>query len=474
MSSPCLEGCGILVVDDDETLAATLAKLLRQHYPNVHAALSGAEAAAVLEREPGIRLVLVDLVMPVMDGLGVLEYARQHRPEVSVILMTGFGTIETAVDAMKRGAEDYLTKPFDTGTVLKKVSRLMELYEMKERVARLENQLQQESPFSAIVTGSSAMRAVVQRARVAAQSAAPVLIVGETGTGKEMLARAIHDASPRTNRPFVPVNCAALPQELIESELFGYRKGAFTGALADRAGLFEAAHGGTLFLDEIGELPLTAQAKLLRVLEAGELRRIGATTTAHVDVRLLSATNRSITQLRSGAVREDLFFRISTVVLETPPLRQRRNDLHLLVNHFLRLLGERYGRSISLDRTGLDHLLSYTFPGNVRELSHILESAVAVSTDNPQVILDRDLIPLVHSQPAPHDLPAHVAVDCSLATLEKFAIRQALRLANYNKSRAAELLGLSRGSLYNKLREYGLDSNGDEPQPVSVPPLLNN
>ena len=475
MSSPCSNGrCAILVVDDDEVLASTLAKLLRQHYASVHTALSGTEAVAVLERETDIRLVLTDLVMPVMDGLGVLEYARQHHPEISIILMTGFGTIETAVEAIKRGAEDYLTKPFDTETVLKKVSRLMELYELKERVARLESRLQQESPFSQIVAGSAAMRAVVQRAGVAARSSAPVLIVGETGTGKEMLARAIHNASPRANRPFVPVNCAALPHDLMESELFGYRKGAFTGALADHAGLFEAAHGGTLFLDEIGELPLAAQAKLLRVLEAGELRRVGETTAARVDVRLLSATNRPIQQLQGGAFREDLFFRISTVVLDVPPLRQRRDDLYLLVQHFLRLLEGRYGRPVSLDRAGLDHLLGYPFPGNVRELAHILESAVAVSTDNPQVILDRDLVPLLRSHSAFRDLPPQVASDCSLETLEKFAIRQALRLAGYNKSHAAELLGLSRGSLYNKLREYGLESNGDEPGPVGAPPSLKN
>jgi DNA-binding NtrC family response regulator len=475
MSSPCSNGrCAILVVDDDEVLASTLAKLLRQHYANVHTALSGTEAVAVLERETDIRLVLTDLVMPVMDGLGVLAYARQHHPEVSIILMTGFGTIETAVEAIKRGAEDYLTKPFDTETVLKKVSRLMELYALKERVARLESRLQQESPFSQIVAGSAAMRAVVQRAGVAARSSAPVLIVGETGTGKEMLARAIHNASPRANRPFVPVNCAALPHDLMESELFGYRKGAFTGALADHAGLFEAAHGGTLFLDEIGELPLAAQAKLLRVLEAGELRRVGETTAARVDVRLLSATNRPVQQLQGGAFREDLFFRISTIVLDVPPLRHRRDDLYLLVQHFLRLLEGRYGRPVSLDRAGLDHLLGYPFPGNVRELAHILESAVAVSTDNPQVILDRDLVPLLRSHSAFRDLPPQVASNCSLETLEKFAIRQALRLASYNKSHAAELLGLSRGSLYNKLREYGLESNGDEPGPVGAPPSFKN
>lgn len=474
MSSPSSGRCGILVVDDDEVLASTLAKLLRMHYAIVHMALSGTEAVAVLEREANIRLVLTDLVMPVTDGLDVLEYARQHHPEVSIILMTGFGTIETAVEAIKRGAEDYLTKPFDTGTVLKKVSRLMELYELKERVALLESRLHQESPFSQIVAGSAAMRAVVQRAGVAARSSAPVLIAGETGTGKEMLARAIHSASPRANRPFVPVNCAALPHDLIESELFGYRKGAFTGALADHAGLFEAAHGGTLFLDEIGELPLAAQAKLLRVLEAGELRRVGETTAARVDVRLLSATNRPIQQLQGAAFREDLFFRISTIVLDVPPLRHRRDDLYLLVKHFLRLLEGRYGRPLSLDRAGLDHLLGYPFPGNVRELAHILESAVAVSTDSPQVILEHDLVPLLRSHTAFHDLPPQVASDCSLEKLEKFAIRQALRLASYNKSRAAELLGLSRGSLYNKLREYGLESNADEPDPAATPPSFKN
>ena len=458
MNSGCPEGCcGILVVDDDEVLAATLTKLLRQHYPSVHMALSGTEAAAILERENSIRLVLVDLAMPMMDGLAVLDYARRHHPETSVILMTGFGTIETAVEAIKRGAEDYLTKPFDTETVIKKVSRLMELYELKEKVARSESRAQKESPFSEIVVGSLSMRAVVRRARVAAQSEAPVLVVGETGTGKEMLARAIHDASPRASRAFVAVNCAALPPDLIESELFGHRKGAFTGAMADHAGLFEAAHNGTLFLDEIGELPMAAQAKLLRVLETGEVRRVGATASTRVHVRLVSATNRPVAQLHGGALREDLFFRISTIVLEIPPLRQRRDDLYPLVHHFLRKLEVRYGRSVSLDRTASDHLLTYTFPGNVRELFHILESAVAVSTNNPQLIADRDLALLLRSPSTPNQLSAGVAKDFTLEMAEKFAIRQALRVAGNNKSRAAELLGVSRGSLYNKLKEYGME-----------------
>ncbi len=464
MSAQCIGGrCGILVVDDDEALAATLAKVLSQHYPCVYMALSAAEALAILAREENICIVLTDLVMPITDGLGVLDAVRQSHPDISVILMTGFATIETAVEAIRRGAEDYITKPFDTDTILKKVSRLMELYQLKEKVALLENRRDPESPFAAIVGGSPRMRVVLERARAAAQSSAPVLILGETGTGKEMLARAIHRASPRAEHSFIPVNCAAIPQELVESELFGHRKGAFTGAVADHRGLFEAAQGGTLFLDEIADLPPGAQAKLLRVLEEGEVRPVGATNRMHVDVRVLSACNRSRAEIVGTALREDLFFRVSTIVIEVPPLRDHREDLYLLVEHFLRHFQHAYGRRVSLDRAALEQLLGYHFPGNVRELAHILESAIAVSTEDPQVIHDRDLASLLRVQAERAPLPAGVAADCSLEGLEKFAIRQALRIANGNKSRAAELLGLSRGSLYRKLREYGLEDEAAEP-----------
>ncbi|MBI3680627.1 MAG: sigma-54-dependent Fis family transcriptional regulator [Acidobacteria bacterium] len=467
MSKQCLgRSCGILVVDDDEVLTASLAKVLRQRFSCVYEALSGAEAVAILSKENNICLVLVDLIMPVMDGLSVLEYIRQADAEASVVLMTGFGTIETAVEAIKRGAEDYITKPFDSQTVLKKVSRLMELYELKARVAGLELQNEPGSPFASIVTGSPAMRKVIDRARVAALSSAPVLLVGETGTGKEMMARAIHFASPRAAQSFVPVNCAALPQELVESELFGYRKGAFTGALSDHRGLFQAAHQGTLFLDEIAEMPMSAQAKLLRVLEEGEVRPVGETVPHQVDVRVISASNRPLSELASTALREDLFFRVSTIVIELPPLRKRPEDLCLLVQHFLREFSQKYGRRISIDRGAANRLSEYSFPGNVRELRHILESAVALSADNPQMINERDLTPVLRSQtaqPAVNSLPANVGADCSLEALEKFAIRQALRVASDNKSRAAELLGLSRGALYRKLREYGLDADQGQP-----------
>lgn len=460
--------CGILIVDDDEVLVGTLAKLLRQHYPVVHTAFSGAEASAKLSQEENIRLVLVDLVMPMMDGLSVLDYVRRTCPETGVVLMTGFGTIETAVDAIKRGAEDFITKPFDTDTLLKKVSRLMEFYELKERVVNLEERLSSDNAFAGFVAGSPRMRAVLERTQVAARSAAPVFLVGETGVGKEMLARAIHNASPRAEKAFVPMNCAALPHDLIESELFGYRKGAFTGAVSDRGGLFQAADGGTLFLDEVAEMPLAGQAKLLRALEAGEVRPVGDTTPHQVDVRLVSATNRPLSDLMAGTLRDDLYFRISTIVIQIPPLRERLEDLYLLTEHFLREFGRRYDREVSIQPAALKRLASYEFPGNVRELAHILESAVAVSTETPQEITEHDLAPLLRGFGTSSTVRASVATDLSLQGMEKFAIRQALRLTGNNKSRAAELLGISRGSLYRKLRDYGVEeSKAEQPAPVN-------
>ncbi|MBI3665307.1 MAG: sigma-54-dependent Fis family transcriptional regulator, partial [Acidobacteria bacterium] len=324
----------ILVVDDDAGLAGTLQEFLQQEGYAVEVAFSPAEALAIEERNPHLALALVDLIMPVTDGLALMEQLHRRDPDLVVIMMTGYGTIETAVEAMKRGAEDYLTKPFDYETVRKKIARLMEVFELRERVAQLEANLESYPSFESFVYVSQLMQRVVERARAAASTDTAVLVLGETGTGKEMLARAIHAASPRARGPFAPVNCGALPRELVESELFGFRRGAFTGAYTDAPGLFASANGGTVFLDEIGEMPKEAQVKLLRVLQEGEVRPVGSPRPLRVDVRVISASNRPLNELRAESLREDLYFRVATVVIELPPLRARPEDVLVLAQHF--------------------------------------------------------------------------------------------------------------------------------------------
>jgi two-component system NtrC family response regulator len=446
-------GASILVVDDDASLASTLKEFLAREGYCVEVALSAAEALSIQQANPGISLALVDLIMPVTDGLTLTDELRRRNPDLSVIIMTGYGTIETAVDAIKRGAEDYVTKPFDYEAVRKKIARLTEVIELRERVAQLEKNLERHPCFENIVSLSPAMERVLERAQLAAGSAAAVLLLGETGTGKEMLARAIHAASPRARMPFVAVNCGALPRELAESELFGFRKGAFTGAYADAPGLFSAASSGSIFLDEIGEMPKDIQVKLLRVLQEGELRPVGSVRAVQVDVRLIAATNRSLTELRSGLMREDLYFRIATIVLEVPALRTRPEDILVLAQHFAGRLSRRYGREISLSRSALELLLAYSFPGNVRELENLLESASAISAENPQNITDKDLRPLL-CEGAPVALNPPVDESLSMEQMERLTIQRALRVSEGNRTKAAALLGISRDTLYRKLRQY--------------------
>ena len=448
-------GASILVVDDDASLASTLKEFLVREGYSVEVALSAAEALSIQEANPGISLALVDLIMPVTDGLALTDELRRRNPDLSVIIMTGYGTIETAVDAIKRGAEDYVTKPFDYEAVRKKIARLTEVIELRERVAQLEKNLERHPCFENIVSLSPAMERVLERARLAAGSAVPILLLGETGTGKEMLARAIHAASPRARMPFVPVNCGALPRELAESELFGFRKGAFTGAYADAPGLFSAASSGSIFLDEIGEMPKDIQVKLLRVLQEGELRPIGSTRAVQVDVRLIAATNRSLTELRSGLLREDLYFRIATVVLEMPALRTRPEDILVLAQHFAGRVSRRYDREISLSRSALELLLGYSFPGNVRELESLVESASAISAENPQVITDKDLRPLLGAG-TPGMAGQSEGESLSMEEMERLTVRRALLASGGNRSKAAALLGISRDTLYRKLRQYEL------------------
>lgn len=444
-------GACILVVDDDANLASTLKEFLASEGYCVEVAFSAGEALSIQESNPHIALALVDLIMPVTDGLTLTDELRRRNKDITVLIMTGYGTIETAVDAIKRGAEDYVTKPFDYEALRKKVARLTEVVELRERVAQLEKNLERHPCFENLVSLSPVMEPILERARLAAGSEAPMLLLGETGTGKELLARAIHGASSRARMPFVAVNCGALPRELAESELFGVRKGAFTGAYADAPGLFAAASGGIIFLDEIGEMPKDIQVKLLRVLQEGELRPVGGTRPVQVDFRVIAATNRSLAELRAGLMREDLYFRIATIVLEVPALRVRQEDILILAQHFAGRVSRRYGREISLSRSALELLLSYSFPGNVRELENLVESASAVSADNPQIITDKDLRPLLGASALP---TRNLTESLSIEKMERLTIQRALRVSAGNRTKAASLLGISRDTLYRKLRQY--------------------
>ncbi len=463
----------ILVVDDDATLAQTLRHCLDQEGYSVAVALSPAEALEIQESSR-IGVALVDLMMPLMDGISLMHAMRKRNPDLAVIIMTGFATIETAVEAMKQGAEDYLTKPLDPDTVRKKVGRLMEMMELRLRVAQLEAEGHKGTAFESLLYVSPLMQRVVDTARSAAESDASVLLVGETGTGKEMLARAIHSGSRRSSSPFVAINCGALPRELVESELFGFRRGSFTGAYNDAPGLFVSGQGGTIFLDEVGEMPKDAQVKLLRVLQEKELRPVGSAKSIPLDVRVIAATNRPIADLRSESLREDLYFRIATIVIEVPPLRARPEDTLVLAQHFTRRLADRYDREIVLSRGAMELLVEHSFPGNVRELESLLEAAAALSHDDPQRIGEKDLA-LRLSTSAASDLPNRVLDQpLVLDQLERMAIQRALRLSHGNRRRAASLLGISRDTLYRKLREMKTDIDesalkGKTPAGVRLP-----
>lgn len=446
----------VLVVDDDPSLTRTLQDFLVEEGYLVEIAHDGEEALAVQKKNPSICLALLDLMMPLTDGISLMEQLRKENPDLAVMIMTGFGTIETAVEAIKRGAEDYLTKPLEPDVVKKKVGRIVEVFRLRGRVSQLESHLHRCSPsFDSLVYVSPLMQRAVEKARTAAESDSPVLVLGETGTGKELLARAIHAASGRAANQFVPVNCGALPRELVESELFGYRRGAFTGAFADGAGIFASAARGTVFLDEVGEMPKEVQVKLLRVLQDKEVRPVGGTKAIPVDVRIIAATNRTNAELRHEQLRQDFYFRIATVVIEIPPLRARPEDILVFAQHTLQRLEQRYERQITLHHSALELLLKYAFPGNVRELENLLESVAALSRDDPQTITEKDLRPsLDPAGLADMPLAKGVGQTVAMEPLERMAIDRALRLAEGNRSKAAALLGISRDTLYRKMREY--------------------
>ncbi len=444
----------VLVVDDDQEFVSAVKELLTRNGYEVITAYSAKEALEEVQEALHINLALLDLVMPLMDGFTLLEKIKALMPDLNVIMVTGQGTVQAAVDAIKRGASDFITKPFDKDILLNKLDVIRKAQQLETKIGALKELLSEKYGFDNIISGSKAMKTVFEKASAAAHSDAPVFIVGETGTGKELLAKAIHIRGERGNKPFVGVNCGAIPKELLESELFGYRKGAFTGAVRDHEGLFIAANKGTIFLDEIGEMPKDLQVRMLRVLEEYKVRPLGYTNEIALDVRVISASNHSIEELKNKYLREDLFFRLAVIVIELPPLRERKSDIPALIDHFIARFNKKYSKRIQgLSERAFSALYNYDFPGNIRELENLFEGIMAVTPSSKNTITEKDLKDhLLWQQPKTSE---HQIL--SLDRLEKFALEQALREARGNKSKAADILGISRDTLYRKLKQYEVE-----------------
>ncbi len=443
----------VLVVDDEEAQRKVLTGFLRKRGYEVEAAANVDEALRIAAARP-VDLVLTDLRMPGRTGLELLEELRKANPELPAIVMTAFGTVQSAVEAMKRGAADYLTKPIDLEELEVLVARTLERRALVSENRALREQLESRYRLEGLETANARMAEAINVAARSAASRATILLRGESGTGKELLARAIHYASPRRKGPLVAVNVAALPETLLESELFGHERGAFTGADREHRGRFELADGGTLFLDEIGDLPPGTQVKLLRVLQEQAFQRLGGTRTLQVDVRVIAATHRDLPAMaRAGQFREDLYYRLNVVGVELPPLRERREDIPLLVDHFLRrFAGEGQAREVS--KEALDLLVKHDYPGNVRELENLVHRAVVLSRG--ALLTTADLPLHVREMKAEGSAAEPQTFTERVEAFEQAMIREALGRAEGIQTRAARLLGMSERHLRYKLQKYGL------------------
>jgi two-component system response regulator AtoC len=446
-------GATILIVDDDERLRRTLSVLLRTLGHDVVGAGDVAGAEAVL-REREIDLVISDLRMPGGSGMDLLDVVQRLDPDTPLILLTAFGTVEGAVQAMQHGAFDYLQKPFDAEEMKLRVGRALATRRSRAEHSFLRREREQAHGFDELIGVSAKLNEVADLVRRVAATDAAVLITGETGTGKELVARAIHRRSPRQERLLVPVNLAAVPAELVESELFGHARGAFTGAVSEREGKLELADGGTLFLDEVGDTPVPLQAKLLRVLQDGIVERVGSNRPRQVDVRLISATNCDLGQaIAAGRFRSDLYYRIRVVQIAMPPLRERREDIRYLAAHFLRrFAGRRSGGAAGITEGALQLLEDYPWPGNVRELENVIERAVVLSGGST---IGAGLLDLRPPGTARGE-PASARLDEAMDRLERDMIVRALEETRHVKARAARVLGVSERSLWYKLKKHGL------------------
>ena len=447
----------ILVVDDDESLRRVTQVQLQQVGYTVLTAADGPEALATLGAQP-VDLVITDLKMPGMSGLELLRKVRVEYPELPIIMVTAFGTVETAVEAMKAGAYDYICKPVQADELRMVVSRALEHLGLLEEVRFLRSTLDRKYGFENILGHSKALLYVLDLASRAAQTETTVLVQGETGTGKELLAKAIHFNSPRKDRPFVTINCGAIPKDLLESEIFGHVKGSFTGAVAHKRGKAEAADGGTLFLDEIGEMPLELQVKLLRLIQEGEIEKVGAPEPSKVDVRIIAATHRNLrAMIEDGSFREDLYYRVAVIPLNIPPLRERPEDIPELVEHFFLKSKEKHHRpNLVLPASLVPHFSGHRWPGNIRELENNIERLVVLSR-GAEIVLN-DLPDYLRKLPSDADalqldLPPQ---GISLEGVERELILRALQKFDWNQTQAARYLDLSRKTLIYRMEKYNI------------------
>ncbi|MBI3016133.1 MAG: sigma-54-dependent Fis family transcriptional regulator [Candidatus Tectomicrobia bacterium] len=441
----------ILVVDDEEIVRESLSGWSEEDGYGVGVAPDGPSAIEKLKGNEW-NILLVDLKMPGMDGLQVLENARKVRPEAAIVIMTAYATVDTAVQAMKMGAYDYLVKPFEPEELSLMIKKLVNQQNLLRENILLRKALKRQYRFRDLVSKSPKMQGIFELVKTAAKSNSTVLILGESGTGKELLARAIHAESPRCTGPFVEVSCAALTETLLESELFGHEKGAFTDAVSRKKGKFEMAHGGTLFLDEIGDISPKLQLDLLRVIEEREFRRVGGSELIKVDVRIIAATNRNLKKLvEEGIFREDLYYRLNVIAITLPPLRERKEDIPLLVEHFLGQLGVEMEKNLEgVSREAMDLLLSRDWPGNVRELRNVLERGAVVGSGG---ILQPGDLGLLGAE---GDDGFEGAGGESLKEVERHHILEVLKQNRWNISRSARALGIDRVTLYHKIKRYGL------------------
>jgi len=452
----------VLVVDDEANMRRVLEIMLSRRGYRTLSAGDGREALAQLQDQT-VDLVISDLRMPGMNGIELLQALRQSGNETPLIIITAQGTIESAVEAMRLGACDYLLRPFDNEALDLAIGRVFAVREMQQQNRYLRDEL--ERSWEGLVGGSAAMQRVRQQIAQVAPTRASVLLTGETGTGKEIVARAIHRASPRHDQLFVPINCAAIPADILESELFGHEKGAFTGAVRERVGKFELARGGTVFLDEITEMPVALQSKLLRVLQEGVVERLGGNTPIELDLRVIAATNRVPRQaVHDGRLREDLYYRLNVFNIELPPLRDRLEDIPDLAAHFLRACHPG-PRTPAITAQALEYLQQYRWPGNVRELGNMVERATILGGGGP---LDLAHFPLDEGAAADEPaLPAappeagNLDMDAAVETLERRLIAEALRQSGGNKTRAAQLLRISERSIWYKLKKYAMNPATD-------------